>query len=537
MLLPLNVIATRALKQTLEDNNLTIAEYNNWTTDVQLKFQDLVMSIADDMRYNQLKYFRPFQHQMKFFATGNSPRRGLIAGNRTGKTVATCFELAMHLTGLYPEWWVGKRFTQGISAVVAGESWQQVANVLQNELLGTRDVKITQDIGTGSIPKDNIKMDTIRADGPNVIMLQIKHVAGDSSELRFVNYTQETRQMQGFKLDLVVLDEQPPDDFFSELVTRTATTQGQVLCSFTPLKGMTKLVENFLEAKPGYEYVQVGWNNVPEYNLWGEPFLLESTRKQMMADWMPYEREARLNGRPLMGKGAVFQIANWPTYKTGEYDFATIPNVHRVISLDLGLVNDQTVISLIYWHPQSKTLWLNTQIVLNGVEEADPTLYIQHLMRPEVYGTPIVLPADAGTQGRYTMSSLSLREMFESYELNVLPGAIMNPPDIQGRTTNHKSYGINIMRQMLTQETFLINENCVEFLRQAKNYSVDLHGRFSDPDDAIDSARYGLLACLQNLAEPWDNLNPRQRMAQYRNQVKKTTDYNKTSELKQVFST
>ena len=132
-------------------------------------------------------------------------------------------------------------------------------------------------------------------------------------------------------------------------------------------------------------------------------------------------------------------------------------------------------------------------------------------MRPEVFGTPIVLPADAGTPGRYTMNTLSIRQLFESYELNVHPDAIMNPADEQGRRTNHKSFGINMMRQMLELGTLHVNENCVEFLREAQNYYVDNKGRFSDPDDCIDSARYALLGCLNGLAEPYDDRSPQQR--------------------------
>ena len=67
-----------------------------------------------------------------------------MAANRIGKTVSTCFETACHLTGLYPDWWQGHRFTSPITCMVAGEGWSQVALVLQNELLGTQDVKITE---------------------------------------------------------------------------------------------------------------------------------------------------------------------------------------------------------------------------------------------------------------------------------------------------------------------------------------------------------------------------------------------------------
>jgi phage terminase large subunit-like protein len=441
----------------------------------------------------------------------------------------------MHLTGQYPEWWTGKRYTKPITAMVAGEGWQQVAMVLQQELLGSQDVKITDNIGTGAVPRDAIVFETMRNDGANCLGVEVRHSSGGNSYLVFANYTQEVRQMQGFKLNLAVFDEQPPDDFFSEIVTRTATTQGQVLCSFTPLKGLNGLVSKFWHQEEGYEHIRVSWDDVPEYDPWGEPFLLNETRLQLERDYLPHERDARRNGVPVMGKGAVFQLRSWPTYKSGQYDFRNTSGIQRIIALDLGLVNDKTVITLMYWHPEDQEAWLHHQIVVKGQEEANPMNYINHLMRPEVFGTPIVLPADANTQGRYTMSSQSIRELFEGYELNVHPDAIMNPPDDQGRRTNHKSFGINRMRQMLELGTLHVNENCVEFLREGQNYYVDNHGRFSDPDDCIDSARYALIGCLQGLAENWDGRSPKQRFRDIRNQYRNSISDRNTPEWKKTF--
>jgi len=509
------VLIRHAIRQVCDEQGLRPDNLHHMPYPVRNQFEEFVLAVSDDMRYNQLKYFRPFAHQLKFFRTGSAERRGILAANRIGKTVSTCYETAYHLTGLYPAWWPpeAKRFAKPITAMVAGEGWQQVAMVLQNELLGTQDVKITESIGTGAIPRDCIVFGTMRNDGANCLGCEVRHVTGQNSYLVFANYTQEVRQMQGFKLNLAVFDEQPPDDFFSEIVTRTATTQGQVLCSFTPLKGLNGLVSKFWHQEEGYEHIRVSWDDVPEYDPWGEPFLLKTTRLQLERDYLPHERDARRNGVPVMGKGAVFQIRTWPTYRTGDYDFRNTHGLHRVIALDLGLVNDKTVISLMYWHPEDQEAWLHTQIVVKGTEEANPINYINHLMRPEVFGTPIVLPADANTAGRYTMNSQSIRQLFEQYELNVHPDAIMNPPDDQGRRTNHKSFGINVMRQMLELGTLHVNENCVEFLREAQNYYVDQHGRFSDPDDCIDSARYALIACLQGICEPWDDRSPQARFA------------------------
>ena len=519
-----SLLMRRAIRHTCEQYGLKLDTISTLTSDQRVKFQELCTVISDDMKYNQLKYFRPFDHQKRFFATGKFDRRGILAANRIGKTVSTCFETACHLTGRYPDWWPAdaKRWTKPVTVMCAGEGWTQVALVLQAELLGTNDVKITEQLGTGFIPRDCIVFDTMRNDGANCMGVEIRHASGSNSYLLFANYTQEVRQMQGFKLNVAVFDEQPPDDFFSEIVTRTATTQGQVLCSFTPLKGLNGLVSKFWNREDGYEHIRVSWDDVPEYDMWGEPFLLNSTRQQLERDYLPHERDARRNGVPVMGKGAVFQIRTWPTYRTGDYDFRNTLGLHRIIALDLGLVNDKTVISLMYWHPVEKEAWLHTQIVVKGTEEANPMNYINHLMRPEVFGTPIVLPSDASTPGRYTMSSQSIRQLFEEYELNVHPEPIMNPPDDQGRRTNHKSYGVNMMRQMLELGTLHINENCQEFLREAQNYYADEKGRFSDPDDAIDSARYALLGCLNGIAEPWDGRSPQQRMRDFKHQYQST---------------
>jgi len=529
------VLMRRALRWCLDQHGLGAESVQLMTTDQQLTFQDLVISVADHMRHNQLLYFRPFEHQRGFFTT-TTDRRGILAANRIGKTVSTCYETAMHLTGLYPDWWTGKRFDSAITAMVAGEGWSQVALVLQNELLGTPDVKLQDNLGTGAIPRDHIVFDTIRADGANAISVEIRHQSGGKSYLLFANYTQEVRQMQGFKLNLAVFDEQPPDDFFSEIVTRTATTQGQVLCSFTPLKGLNGLVSKFWNREAGYDFVRVAWSDVPEYDPWGEPFLLKSTREQLERDYLPHEREARMAGKPIMGLGAVFPLTHWPTYQTGDYDFRAMKNIHRVIALDLGLVNDRTVISLMYWDPREHEAWLHTQVVVRGIDEANPANWVKHLMRPEVFGCPIVLPPDAGTPGRYTMNSQSLRQFLEEYELNVLPDAIRNPPDSEGRITNHKSYGINRMRQMMEMETFHINANCQTFLTEAQNYHVDERGRFSDPDDALDSARYALLACLNDWTEPWDDLTAQQRMAYARDLLTRPRDEAAKPTWKKVYN-
>jgi hypothetical protein len=72
---------------------------------------------------------------------------------------------------------------------------------------------------------------------------------------------------------------------------------------------------------------------------------------------------------------------------------------------------------------------------------------------------------------------------------------------------------------MLEAGSLMINENCTDFLREAQNYYVDTQGRFSDPDDCIDSVRYALMGCWNGIAEPWDNRTPQQRMRAQRDRI------------------
>ena len=95
------VLVRRALRYVCEEYELTPEALKLLDGPTQAKLEDLALTIADDMRYNQLKYFRPFEHQRRFFTT-STDRRGILAANRIGKTVSTCYETAYHLTGEYP---------------------------------------------------------------------------------------------------------------------------------------------------------------------------------------------------------------------------------------------------------------------------------------------------------------------------------------------------------------------------------------------------------------------------------------------------
>jgi hypothetical protein len=112
---------------------------------------------------NRLHHYKPYPKQADFHAAGAEHRERLfMAGNRVGKTMCGAAEMAIHLTGKYPELWEGKRFLKPIRAWAAGVTNQSTRDVVQEKLLGPPLRE--WDRGTGMIPKADIE-NAVKAQG------------------------------------------------------------------------------------------------------------------------------------------------------------------------------------------------------------------------------------------------------------------------------------------------------------------------------------------------------------------------------------
>lgn len=222
-----------------------------------------------------------------------------MAGNQLGKTWAGAFEAAMHATGRYPDWWRGRRWDRPIVAWAAGVTALSTRDNVQRLLLGRPGSH-----GTGTIPKDAL-IEAVNARGiPDLAdHIRVKHAAGGESLIYLKTYEQGREKWQGETLDWLWLDEEPPEDIYTEGLTRTNTTGGMVWLTFTPLKGMSEVVERFLLGKPSPDraVTQMTISDAEHYS--------EAERARIIESYPEHEREARANGVPIMGSGRVFPIA------------------------------------------------------------------------------------------------------------------------------------------------------------------------------------------------------------------------------------
>lgn len=275
----------------------------------------LLGSLSPDLLYYQRRHFlhfEPHAKQLHFYTMGTlgAKERFLFGGNRTGKTLGGGYEMAMHLTGYYPDWWPGIRFNRPISAWAATVDGRTQRDALQVIYFGEQLKGIMGAIHPRMVAH------TYQIQRGQLDNAVIKHKSGGVSTLSFRTFEQGRDAFQAAEIDFAHLDEEPPWDIYTEVLMRLFARGGYCITTMTPLKGKTDLVTHAMElvgtdgkpiarqmgrVKNGVGYLQVGWQDNPHLKT-EEMVRLRSTLK-------PHEIEAREKGIPYLGGGKVYPIA------------------------------------------------------------------------------------------------------------------------------------------------------------------------------------------------------------------------------------
>ena len=252
-----------------------------------------------------------YPKHMEFMRLGSEVSvRAFMAANQIGKSTTGCVELTYHLTGQYPDWWQGKRFTRPIRAWCASETHQTVRDNLQRHLVGD----VAEGYGTGFLPLASIGSISTKSQPSGAIdTVKVKSIHGGWSTLMFKSYDMRRERFQSDQIDVVLLDEEPSDmGIYTECVTRTTTTGGIVMLTFTSLKGITPLVIRFMPEFAGADLTNIeddgssravvmcGWDDVPHID--------EATKARLKAEYPPHELMARTTGIPNIGAGQIYPV-------------------------------------------------------------------------------------------------------------------------------------------------------------------------------------------------------------------------------------
>lgn len=355
------------------------------------------------LRAERSKLFRyqPYRKQREFHKNGSTHReRLLMAGNQLGKTIAGSMEAAMHATGFYPDDWTGRRFTKATAGWAAGVTGLATRDTVQRTLMGRSGA-----FGTGSIPHSALMSHTpARGVAEAVDTIRVKHVSGGVSTIALKSYEQGREKWQGETLDWVWFDEEPPEDIYTEGLTRTNATGGLAWMTFTPLLGMSDVVKRFLIQKsPDRIVTTMRIEEAEHYSA--------DQRQRIIDSYPEHEREARANGVPVLGSGRVFPIAESMLREGAIAIPALWP---RIVGIDFG------------WQHPTAAVWLAHDTEADCIHvydcyrapEQTPLIHAGAI-KPRGAWIPVAWPHDGLQHDKG--SGVQLAEQYRQQGLEMLP--------------------------------------------------------------------------------------------------------------------
>lgn len=422
-----------------------------------------------------------------FFAAGHMyDERLFLAGNRCGKSIAGAFESACHATGLYPDWWTGRRFDRPTKGWAVGSTARATRDTGQKELIGPIGAW-----GTGMIPNDLLgKYWALSGVPQGIDVIQVKHVSGGWSTIGFKNYEQSLPAFYGTDMDWIWLDEECPQGHYNECLLRTMTTNGIVYVTFTPLNGLTPMVVKFSE-KAEYlagavkligivdedkdddgedarlvgrtshkAIIQAGWDDAP--------WLDDNKKAQMLDDTEPHLREARRSGKPSMGSGNVYPIAIesilCEPFKIPDY-------FKRMYALDVGWNVTAAVWAAI--DPQTDTVYIYDEYY---GKEAPPAVHAAAIRSRGPWIQGVIDPA---SRGRSQADGTQLIRVYKDLGLHLLPA------------NNEVEAGLQGIWQRMTTGNFRVFNTLPNWAKEFVLYRRDLKGRIvKENDHLMDATRY-----------------------------------------------
>lgn len=423
-----NSVSIYKLAEQYKGLELTTEKLNELNENEVEAYATLFSKKRDFEKYNKLAFWQPYPFQLEWIEASKTYRqRYLSAANRIGKTYGAALELAVHITGLYPEWWDGKKFDiENPSTFWAiGVSQESVNSVLMKELLGVSDCRNLAGLGTGAIPKDCIDSFSLVKDGARCLQVRINHVNGHQNTLHFFASTQDESVFMGSSVLYVLMDEQftKESELYAQCLTRTATTQGMISVTATPEQGITPLWDLFSKNESGRLYFQVAtWDDAPH--------LSDEMKAELLAGYPEYQRDMRSKGVPVLGSGAVYPFNDSEVNeKLAIEDIQKEPYSYKMLwSCDFGYSSsteaDPSVLMLLAYNMEQDKIyvireWNSKQGAFKNRLAHMPEHMATVIKASEYPYAPLLVPHDGKRQIEGT-NTTRISE-FKRLGINVLP--------------------------------------------------------------------------------------------------------------------
>lgn len=440
---------------------------------------------ALDQGRRDFLFYEPHQKQLEFHNLGAvANERLFLGGNRTGKTLGLIAEGSFHATGKYPSWWNGYRFKGPVNICVASISSADTREYLQYPYLGNPSANLQ-----GFIHKSYILRATTKQGVADTIdTAYIRHVSGGVSKIRFKSYDQGREKFQGTKDDLFHFDEEPPIDIYSEALMRLAGVgkdPGLMMCSMTPLKGMTQLMVRFFSefgapqavVKDGRVFLTVSWDD--------NPYIPPVEKERLRKATPPHELEAREKGIPSLGSGMVYPIAESEVL----VDVFEIPHHWpKVYGLDFGWTAPTAAVFIAHDRDNDRA-YIYAEYAM---AQLTPQTHAHNLHQMEANWIPGW--CDPAGQQSSQKDGEQLIHLYTQAGLHL------------SKANNSKEAGVQTVLQRMQTGRLKIFKNCVKTITEFRVYARDDNGIIKKGNDHLmDAMRYAIASGL-GLAKKNPNL-------------------------------
>lgn len=445
---------------------------NALTRDEKLELLALAEEKARRKAHNRLKDYCPYAKQREFHNLGAVKReRMLAAGNQLGKTYSAASEVAIHLTGRYPDDWQGKRFNRANHWLAGSESGELTRRGVQRLLLG-KDPKL--DPGTGSIPADCIVSITwSRHVNELVDTVRVRHASGGISTISLKSYDQGRGKWQADTVDGIWFDEEPPEDIYMEGLTRTNVSFGPVLVTCTLLKGMTAIAARFWKEREKYPDVGLVVMTIHDVDHY-----TPEEREKIIASYPAHEREARTMGTPSLGSGRIYPVAE----ELIKVDAFAIPDFWPQIGgLDFGFDHPFGAARLA-WDRDNDILYVTS---CYQQREATPVIHAASL-KPWGDWLPWAWPHDGLQHDKG--SGEQLAEQYRTQGLNMLPERATHEEGGNGVEA-----GLTEILDRMLSGRFKVFSHLADWFAEFRMYHRDKGKVVKLNDDILDATRYAVM--------------------------------------------
>lgn len=213
--------------------------------------------------------------------------------------------------------------------------------------------------------------------------------------------------------------------------------------------------------------VMATWDDVPH--------LTKEMKDELWASIPPFERDARAKGKPQLGSGAIYPVAESEIECT---PFRIPAHWPRVYGLDVGW--NRTAAVWAAWNDEANVVYIYSEYYR---AQAEPSIHADAIKTRGAWIPGVIDPA---ARGRSQIDGNRLIEQYDALNLSLQ------------LADNSREAGIQAVWQRLSNGTLKVFTSCPNWFAEFRIYRRDEKGVIVKKDDHLmDATRYLLMSGLR----------------------------------------